>query len=197
MTTVVWPSTLVIGTADYGYKKNVQFSFGRDDSARSFALPGGRWYCTLGFDPDLESRQRPALEALIVDLEGGANQLQMPFLWRQHPNGTLTGSPTLAQAAVSGARSFQLANCNGTLKKGDFIGVNGQNFMVLDDVTPSGGNMTARVNSGLRVAASLGAAVTWDKPAVLWIPRSSVAGPFPYRSARVRPGFQVELVEYY
>jgi hypothetical protein len=197
MTTVVWPGAMVIGTVDYGNKKNVQFTVARDNSLQSFGLPGARWYCTLGFDADLEFRQRPALEALIVDLEGGENKLQMPFLWRPVPNGTLRGAPTLAQAASSGARSLQLQNCNGSLKKGDFIGLNGQNFMALDDVSPSGGNMTVRVNSGLRGTASVGTAVVWNRPAILWVPKSATSGPFPYRSAKVRPGFQLDLIEFY
>lgn len=188
---------MIIGTADYSIQKNVQFTGARDFSLQSFGLPGYRWMCTLRFEPDLEMRQRPALEALIVDLESGENKLQMPFLWRPTPNGTLTGAPILAQPASKGGRSLQLQNCNGTLKKGDFIGVNAQNFMVLDDAAPSGGNMTVRVNSGLRVNVSAGTAVVWSRPAVLWIPKSAIAGPFPFQQAKVRPGFSLELVEFY
>lgn len=198
MANVIWPDTLQIGTADYALEWNTQITYGRDGSVQTFALPGARWTATLTFEAQTDSPARARIEAFITNWRGGANRLQMPFLWRPVPNGSLRGTPSLAQSASSGATTLELQNCNGTLLAGDFIGVLGQNMMVMQDASPAGGGfMTVSINPPLRTAANVGTSVEWNRPAILWIPRSRVAGPFPYRQGRVRPGFSIELVEAY
>jgi hypothetical protein len=197
MAIISFPTDIKIGTCDYGIGFDVQINTMRDGAITTYGLPGARWMAAVGFENELEQMQRPRLEALIVSLEGGANRLQMHHHGRPIPNGTMRGAPTLNANAVAGAKQVQLANVNGTLNRGDLIGILGQLLYVVADATPSGGVMTVEIRPALRVAASIGTAVVWNKPAINWIPRTAIAGPFPYRQSQVRPGFSIELVEVY
>lgn len=190
-----WPSDISIAAFDAGVEYDVQFSVFRNGSMTTYGLPGARWVCAVGFSDETEYLKRPRIEALLMKLEGGANRLAMHHHGRPIPNGSLRGSPIINANAAAGSKSIQLANVNGTLLAGDIIGVLGQNLMVVDDAAPSGGTMTVNVRGALRADVSVGAAVTWNKPAVNFIPRSNIAGPFPFRPAKVRPGFTVEFVE--
>lgn len=195
MATIPFPATIRVGAVDYGIQFDVQISLARNGKVFTYGLPGHRWVSTITFEPELEQMQRPAIEALIVSLEGGINRLQMPHFGRPRPNGTFSGAPTLASAVVAGAKSLVMGSVAGTLKAGDILGLPGQLFMVMADAAPSAGNMTVQVKPASRLNYNSGTAVTWNRPTTLWIPRESIAGPFPYRPASERPGFAIELVE--
>jgi hypothetical protein len=195
MAIIVWPATLSVGSLDIGIDFDVQINIKRSGGLDTYGLPGGRWTATLGFEPETELMKRPLIEALVISLSGGANRLQMHHLGRPIPNGTMRGAPTLALPVVAGATSLSLAGVNGTLKAGDIIGLPGQFFMVMADVSPVSNAMTVLVNPAVRLAATSGVTVTWNKPTTLWIPKSSSAGPFPYRPGTVRPGFSIDLIE--
>jgi hypothetical protein len=198
MSIVTWPTDMRIGTADIAIEFDVQMNVMRNGAITTYGLPGARWTATIGFEGELETMQRPRIEAVIASLEGGANRLSMHHHGRPIPNGSMRGSPILNVGAVAGAKQIQLANANGTLLRGDLIGVLGQLVkVVIADATPSGGVMTVNIVPPLRNPVSIGTAVVWNKPAINWIPRTSVAGPFPYRQAQVRPGFSIDLVEAY
>jgi hypothetical protein len=198
MATKFWPSNLIVGAVDYSIEFDVQINVSRSGGIRTFGLPGARWAATLNFTPELESMRRPQLEALIVGLAGGANRLSMHHHGRPQPNGGLRGAPTVGNTVAAGLKTLPLSNCNAGLRRGDLIGVGGQLLMVVDqDVTPSAGNMTVSVEPAIRTPLTAGAAVTWDKPSILWIPRSPIAGPFPYAQAKLRPQFSIQLIEAY
>ena len=190
-----WPSDVSIAAFDAGVEYDVQFNVMRNGSITTYGLPGARWVCAVGFSPEVESMKRPKIEALLMKLEGGANRLAMHHHGRPIPNGSMRGTPIINTNAPAGSKSIQLANVNGTLLAGDIIGVLGQNLMVVDDAAPSGGLMTVNVRGALRAAVTVGASVTWNKPTINWIPRTNIAGPFPFRPAKVRPGFTVEFIE--
>lgn len=192
-----WPADVKVGTFDAAIEFDVQINTFRDGSIQTYGLPGARWVVVVGFESEVEQMQRPRIEAMIVNLEGGANRLSMHHHGRPFPNGTMRGSPTLNASVATGAKQIQIANANGTLKSGDIIGLLGQNVMVMNDVTPSGGVMTVDVKPAIRNAAAPGTAIVWNKPTVHFIPRTNVAGPFGYRIGGVRPGFSVEFVEAY
>lgn len=195
MSTIAWPDWLRVGPVDYAIEFDVQISVSRNGRVFTYGLPGARWTAQVRFEAELEMMARPAIEALVVSLEGGANRLQMHHHARPVPNGTLRGSPTVATTAAAGAYSVPLANCNGTVKAGDLLGIASQLVMVMADASPSAGNMTVQIKPALRVAATAGSAVVWNKPTTLWIPKSATAGPFPYLQNKVRPAFAIELVE--
>lgn len=100
-------------------------------------------------------------------------------------------------AIAPGMNDIALTNCNGGLLAGDIIGVAGQMFEVSESVEPSGGAMVVRVNGPVRVAASAGTAVVWDRPTISWIARGNVSGPYPYLPGGIRPAFSIDLVESY
>lgn len=197
MPTVNWPSTLRPEAFDYAVEFDVQMTVSRSGKVYTYGLPGARWVATLTFPSDSETMTRPALEALLVSLEGGTNRLAMPHFGRPTPNGTLTGSPTVATTTAAGAKVLPFANANGTLRKGDIFGVGGQLCMVTADATPNSGSMNVSFAPALRAQVTGGAAITWNRPTIQWVPRTSIAGPFPFRAGKHRPGFSVEFVEAY
>lgn len=196
MATITWPSDIKTGPVDYAIEFDVQFSVQRNGRIQTFSLgASARWVCSIRFENDLEHLMRPKIEGLLVKLKGGANRLSMPHWGRPVPNGTLRGTPTLGAAVSAGAESLTLINANGNLKRGDIIGLPGQFVMVVDDANPVLTTLTVNVSPPIRAAHNSGTAVTWNKPTTLWIPRSNIAGPFPYMQNKVRPGFSVELIE--
>lgn len=195
MSTINWPSDIVVEGADYSIEYDVQLNVARSGSIETYGLPGARWVVTITFPNDYETLTRPRIEALIASLRGGARDLSMGHLSRKTPNGTLTGSPTVGTATAKGDNTIALANCNGTLKAGDMIGVGTELFMVEEDATPVASAMTVKVSPAVRSINSVGTSVVWNNPKILWIPRSNVAGPFPFQGGNLRPGFSLELVE--
>lgn len=198
MATINWPTSgraFSLAQYDEGLEWNVQISAGRAGNVTTRAVPGIRWLATLLIPDETVANDlyRGQLEALLATLDGGENRLAMFNLARPLPNGTLTGSPTVSGSHAAGVSSIALANCNGTLLRGDRIGIAGQRFLVTADATPSGNAMTVSVRPKVRVALSGGAAVVWDKPTSLFIPTTPKVI-VPYR-ANVRPGFAVELME--
>lgn len=194
MATITWPGFRT-GPVSFALEFDVQMEIMRSGKVYTYGLPGARWLCTINFENELETMQRPAIEAWLVSLRGGANRAQLYHFARPVPNGTLRGSPTVGSTIAAGATSAALANCNGTVKAGDLLGIGGQIVKVIEDAAPTGSNMTVKFEPGLRVSVSSGASVTWNKPSTLFIPRSNIAGPFPYLQAGFRPGFSVEFVE--
>lgn len=197
MAIINWPSTLKTGAVDYAIEFDVQMNIARNGHITTYGLPGARWLATITFEPELETMQRPLIEALITSLEGGANRLSMQHLGRPLPNGAMRGTPVLQSAVSAGARILPIANANGGLKAGDIIGLPGQMVMVTADANPVSSAMSVSVTPAIRQAYTTSTPVTWNKPTVLWIPKTSIAGPFPFSQNLVRPGFSIELVEAY
>lgn len=193
MSTIAWPAGVVPASADYGIEYDVQISVMRSGRVDTYGLPGARWTAVLSFKPAYDAARAP-VEALIASLRGGARRLSMPYFGRRAPNGTLRGSPILSSPTTVGANVIALTNCNGGVKAGDILGLGTQLLMVEEDADPSGGDMTIKISPCVRTVYSAATAVVWDAPTCLWIPRSSVAGPFPYLPGP-RPSFSIELVE--
>lgn len=195
MPTKNWPATVKVSAGDYAIDFDVQVSTMRNGRLFTYELPGARWTVSLSFPDDSEDGQRPALEAFITSLKGGANRLSLGHLGRKQPNGTMRGTPVLNGAHAQGAEQLTMASVNGTLKDGDIIGLPGQMLMVVGGSTPSGGNMVVQVAPPLFTGYANATPVTWNQPTTLWIPKSATAGPFPFRAGRHRPGFSVDFVE--
>ena len=196
MAIIAWPN-FRIGAVDFMVEFDVQMSVYRSGRIDTFGLPGGRWTASIRFELGFEDGDRPAIEALIMSLEGGANRLSLHHLGRPVPNGTLRGTPTLGSAVAAGAKSLTLVNANGGLKRGDIIGLPGQIVMVTADVNPVVTNLTVAVLPAIRASHNSGTAVAWNKPTTLFIPRNAVAGPFPFSPGKVRPAFSLDLIEAY
>lgn len=198
MTTIAWPANLVPQRWEYGIEQDVQLTVTRSGRVYTHELPGARWTGTLAFREQNDRRattERPAVEALIVRLRGGARRLQMHMHHRPVPRGTLRGEPRISSAVSAGANTLPLSNCNGTLLAGDFIGLGGQILMVEENATPAAGAMTVKITPALRSAHASLTNVTWDRPATLWIPLDSSSGPFPADPGGVRRVITWDLVE--
>lgn len=136
-------------------------------------LLGERWQFVLTLPPVFPSQQ-PAREAYLARLRGGAHTISMWHLKRPQPRGTMRGTPTLAAAAAQGADAVSIQGAAGeTLYAGDLFGLAAgtgtQLLMVAADVTANGaGVMSVALVNRLRVGAASGAAVTWDRPSVLF-----------------------------
>ena len=175
MATYAYPATLKPEGYDYAVEFDVQLNVSRNGRITTYGLPGARWTCTLTYPADAEHITRPALEALLVSLEGGVNRLALPHFGRPYPNGTMRGAPTVAITAAAGAKTISLASANGTLKAGDILGIGGQWVMVKDDTASTAGSMNVNFMPALRAQASAGASVVWNKPTALFVPRTSAA----------------------
>jgi hypothetical protein len=199
MAILAWPSDVRVGTASFSVEYDVQINVMRNGSITTYGLPGARWTCSLSFPPVLEDMQGPAVEALLVGLEGGANRLQMIHWRRPFPRGTLRGVPVVSQNAASGSKQILLgsATTGTTLKKGDILGILGQWVMVMADAVAVSNTMTVDIKPPLRNAVTVGTPVTWNKPAINWIPQSPIAGPFHYSPNGVNAGLTIDLVEAY
>lgn len=196
MANITWPSDIKVGAVDYSIEFDVQLEVSRNGRITTFGLPGARWVATLRFEPDKEQYMRPKLEAMLVSLEGGANRLIMGHWGRPIPNGTLRGSPILGSPVAAGARTMTISNANGTVKRGDILGLPNQLVMVTADASPDiGQNMTVNFAPAARANYNSGTSVVWRNPTTSWIPRSNIAGPFGYAAGKFRPGFSVDFIE--
>jgi hypothetical protein len=193
---ITWPTDVKVGDFSASIQFDVQLNVLRNGSITTYSLPGARWMASVNFETSYEGGMRNAVEALMVSLKGGGNRLQMPYWGRLVPTGTMRGSPIVNANAASGSEQVQITS-NGTLKRGDLIGILGQLLMVTADASPSGGLMTISFQPALRAAVTVGTAVTWNAPKVNWIPKTSTAGPFISLPSQIRPGLQLELVEAY
>lgn len=193
MTTITWPTGLVPASADYSIQYDVQLSVMRSGRIYTHGLPGYRWVCTLTFAPTnaANDADRGAIEALVASLRGGARELVAPHFGRPIPNGTISGTVTLASAAAVGANTISVSGGSGTLKAGDIIGVGSNLVMVEKDWSGSG---AISISPAIRSAANSGTSVVYNRPTTKWIATTSVAGPFPYLPGS-RPSFAIELTE--
>jgi hypothetical protein len=204
MTTKMWPSTGRAFDAlqfDEGLEWDVEIVAFRNGRVQTSSLPGARWVASLFVPEDAVSYldERRQLEALLVELRGGAVRIGIWNLLTPKPRGTLqTGSPLVASTMAAGATSVDMKACSGGLKRGDRFqfGATGQRVMVTGaDVTPSSGNMTVAFEPQARLGAAIDSAIVYDKPYSAYILREPRLM-FPYRRAEL-PGFTVELVEGY
>lgn len=190
---IYWPTGLTPASADYALQYDVQLSVMRSGRVYTHGLPGYRWVCTLTFAPtnSANDADRGKVEALVASLRGGARELIAPHFGRPVPNGTISGSPVLASTATVGANTISISGGSGTLKAGDIIGVGSNLVMVEKDWSGSG---SVSISPAIRVQASSGTSVVYNRPTTKWIATTSVAGPFPYLPGS-RPSFAIELTE--
>lgn len=141
------------------------------------------WRASVVFDL-LDQVEAGAYQALVMQLSGARNNLEMWNLGRPQPLGTMRGSPTLATAASIGATTLSISNvgeAGKTLKQGDYLGVGTlhtqQVLMVVADTTLDGsGAGTLSISPALRFAQPSGSVVVWDKPKALFRQQTVTSG---------------------
>lgn len=196
MADITWPSSgraFAMARQDEGIEWDVQLTKSRSGKVTTFGLPGARWVCSVNVPGDTVSHlvDRRQLEALKLQLRGGANRLLLWNLLTPVPLGTMRGAPVVNGAVAAGATSLAITNVPGTtLLRGDRLGVGGQRIMLTADAALNG---TIQFLPPLRGPVSNGAAVVWDKPTTRYVltdPRDV----FPVDGTKL-PGFSFELVE--
>lgn len=131
-----------------------------------------RWVASLSFTPltcvSVTQQERAGLiQAYFNSLRGMVNTVPMYHQRRPVPLGTLRGTPTLAVAAAQFASQLTISCASGaTLLPGDMLGLAGCLYQVRAACAESGGQIVVPLANRVRVAASIAAAVVWDRPSI-------------------------------
>ena len=175
MAVIQFPTNLVCDKFSFGQKRNdIAFSSSFGTQAVEISPP---WFTATLSAPQNYENLSGGWQSLIMSLRGSTNQLALWHLGRPQPLGTMRGSMTLSSNAAAGATSLVITAGSGqaakTLKQGDILGVGSgittQCVMVVADAVADGsGVITVTTEPALRNAFPAGAAVTWDKPVVLY-----------------------------
>lgn len=161
---VMWPSANIWAPVSV---------IGKQTHTRS--LTGKRWMCSFTLRA-ATWRERATVGAFLDSLEQGGNRLSMWHLARPTPYGTITGSPTIASALSIGDKTAIIQTTAGaTVEPGDLLGVAGQIIKAETYAAADGtGLLTLPLVHGVRKAATVGAAVTVERPSTLWIPTGEI-----------------------
>jgi hypothetical protein len=132
---------------------------------QSISHLGDRFRAMVRFRP-CSAEDGANREAFFIGMASSGDWVRLPH-WRQIPNGTMRGSPTVGANAAAGAKTLVVNGQVGdTLLGGDVLGVNNQLIMVssVGAVASGGGVLSVPLAVPLRKAVSSGAAVTWSGP---------------------------------
>lgn len=125
-----------------------------------------RLRCTISLPPcGPDDGQRR--EAFFMGLVSTGDWVRLQHMHRSEPLGTLRGLPTVATAALAGARTLRLNTTPGaTLEGGDLLGTGGQLVMAAYSgaVADGSGLLVLPLALPLVLPVSVGAAVLWQAP---------------------------------
>lgn len=174
MTVLTWNNAKV---SSFRWKKAHRAAvFASIFGSQSMEGAGPLWEVDLSGVPQYwgEAQQ---MEAFLESFEGYKNQLELWYLTRPVPLGTMRGTMVLNADAAQGATSLVISAGSGqagtTLLRGDLLGLGSgltqQVVKVMGDDTADGsGVITVQIGTPLRNAFASGAAVTWNKPKALF-----------------------------
>lgn len=133
-------------------------------SVQTASDPFARWMVVLQMNNRALNEQHQRA-AWLGKLSGRSKRVKLWNHARPEPSGTLRGSPTLSVSAAQFADTITIAGTNGqTLAEGDMIGLGAMLLTVVTGGTVASGTLAVTVAPRLRVAATAGAAIVWDKP---------------------------------
>lgn len=140
------------------------------------------------------------LLVFAMSLKGQQNQLSLWNVARPAPLGTMRGSPVLSNAHTANESVLRITGgtANGTLRKGDMLGIGSgltqRLFMVQAAITLNGsGAGTVSVLPGLDNDFAISTPVVWDKPKCLFR-RTENRTEWTYETIMVS-GLSMEFVE--
>jgi len=200
MSVITFPNTLKMRSSGWSQLRldlSFKSPFGRQDVELASPL----WEAFVEVNAMYE-RDSGQWDAFLLSLKGRTNQVALWNFARPYPLGTMRGTMTLNVAAAQGATTLQIiaaTEATKTLKQGDMLGVGTgttkQVVKVLADATADvNGIITVSIESALRNALFIGAAVTWDKPTALFRRKDSKTA-WTYKPGLVTDGFVVEFIE--
>lgn len=199
MSVITFPTTLYASRLTWAQTR-LDLSFTSIFGSQSVEINPPLWEASLESDQLFEA-DTGAWQALLLKLRGQTNQLSLWNLARPAPLGTMRGTMTLNTAAAQGdvvLSIIEVTQATKTLKAGDLLGLGSgitqQVVMVMTDATANGsGIISVTVEPPLRNAHLIAAAVTWDKPTVLFRRKQSQAT-WDYEATFAR-GFSLDLIE--
>jgi len=163
-----------------------------------------------GFGAQAVEISSPLWAALLMQLRGKTNQLELWDIVRPAPLGTMRGSMVLNSNAAQGATLLSIFASGEdikTLLQGDLLGIGDgltqQVVMVMEDAVSDGsGIILITIEPPLRNAftgrtgspPAGGEAVTWDKPKALFRRQESKSN-WDYGGAALVGGFRLDLLE--
>lgn len=196
MAVIQVPTGLSVGKQSWSQKRN-DIEFRSSFGAQALEGAGPMWLSTIE-----STMKRPELwQSLLLQLRGKTNQIALWNMGRPAPKGTMRGSMILGTTA-QGAASLVITaagQTSKTLLAGDYLGVGSgstqQVVMVTADAISNGsGAITVATEPALRNAFAAGAAVTWDRPKVLFR-RSDSTSQWGYEPGGIVKGMQLSLIE--
>jgi hypothetical protein len=161
------------------------------------------WKVALTFETVGETDSGP-YKALLMQLDGSRNQLELWDIGRPTPKGTIgTGGHVLTfnSTASAGATSIVIAATASpsgkTFKQGDMIGfgsgITKQVVMVMADATFGASTATVSVYPALRNSMTAGTSITYDKPKALFRQQVNIVG-WDYTTV-IADGMSLDLLE--
>ncbi len=196
MTNPVWPANLTPAGLEWRLQKSgVQFRSPFTGSLQANGFLGEYWDITIALRGEGARRLNSgALEALLMNLAGGRNQIDIYHWVRPFPYGSMRGNPTLQVVTIRGDSQLILNVAAGaTLYAGDLIGAGNQVFMVKANCKAVGTTLTVPVLNHARGVIAEDSAVIWNRPKVAVVAPDLSAG-LVYRPGMTLPT-ELHLVE--
>jgi hypothetical protein len=199
MSVISFPTTLYAKSLNWSQSR-LDVAFSSIFGSQSVEVSPPLWRVELESDR-ISELDSGAWQSLLMKLRGQTNQLELWNLARPAPLGTMRGTMTLNTAAAQGDVVLSIiaaTEATKTLKAGDMLGIGSattkQVVMVVTDATADGsGIISVTVEPPLRNAHLIAAAVTWDKPTVLFRRTEADVG-WDYESI-FASGFSLSLIE--
>ncbi|MFS1564116.1 MAG: hypothetical protein ACL7AX_11950 [Candidatus Arsenophonus phytopathogenicus] len=144
-------------------------------------FPGSRWRCTLTFNNLTENKSR-VLEALTAELDGESGRIKIHNWIRKGLTGR--GKPAISVANQTGGilqtRGWDADSI--VLRKGDYLTVNNELKMAIDNVTSDvNGNATIPISPMLRYSPTVNDKLETLSPFGIFKLTTNDQGNFQYR----------------
>lgn len=200
MSIITFPSAMGTAMMTWGQQRR-DTAYSSVFGSQAVEVSPPLWAVSLTSPPMKESTSG-TWKALLMQLKGRTNQLELWDMGRAAPQGTMRGTMTLNSAAAQGDVALSIiagTEAAKTLLAGDLLGIGSgitqQVVMVMADATANGSGIIAvTVQPPLRNAFSGGAAVTWDKPKALFR-QGQIGTQWEYSSGQLVSGFALDLIE--
>jgi hypothetical protein len=134
-------------------------------TVQTIELPGPRWSFNFSYQ-GLPEADSALLQSFIARMRGRTNRLMLHNIARPIPLGTMRGSPLVNGAHLGGVDVVNVKNLSvgETLLAGDFISINGELKMVMEDVTFVATTASVKIEPPMRRPCTDSAVILWDKP---------------------------------
>lgn len=179
MTNPTWPADLCPAAAEWRLNKaGATFRSRYSGSFQAVGFGADWWTVNVALRGEGRVQRRTGeLEALLMHLAGGINQIDL-YRWdRPVPRGTLRGSPIVKTATVRGDLQIELTAAAGaTVLAGDMLGIGDQLFLVRAATAAVGTTLTVQVVNRVRGAIAEGSPVIWNRPTVSLVAPEFSAG---------------------